>query len=77
MKPIRGEVVSVKMAKAAIVAVRQTKIHPLYKKRITRLRKFHVHDELGTKPGDRVEFLPVRPISKTKKWAVIKILGKK
>jgi len=77
MKPIRGEVISAAMAKTAIIAVKRTKIHPLYKKRITRLTKFHVHDELGVKPGDQVEFLPVKPISKTKKWAVIKILGKK
>lgn len=77
MKPLRGEVVSVKMAKTAVVWVRESKKHPLYRKRITRIKKFHVHDELGVNPGDWVEFMPSRPVSKTKKWVITKALGSK
>lgn len=68
---------SARMTKTAVVAVRRTKIHPLYKKRMTILRKYHVHDEVGVKPGDQVEFVSIKPISKTKKWAINKVIEKK
>lgn len=76
MKTLVGQVLSVRMAKTAVVGVRRTKIHPLYKKRTVIVRKYHVHDELGVKVGDQVEFSAGRPMAKTKKWFIRKILGK-
>lgn len=76
MKTFIGQVVSLKMAKTAVVALRRLKSHPLYRKKVRVLRKFSVHDEMGTKVGDKVEFQGARPISKTKKWRITKILGK-
>ncbi|MDP3888487.1 MAG: 30S ribosomal protein S17 [bacterium] len=76
MKPFKGEVLSIKMAQTAIVGVIKTKIHPLYKKRIRRIKKYHVHDLLGVKVGDKVEFIATKPISKTKKWVITQTVGK-
>lgn len=73
---LKGKVFSVKMNKTAVVEVRRTKIHPLYKKRTSSLSKYHVHDEVGVKIGDVVEFQSTKPISKTKKWAIVKIIKK-
>jgi len=77
MKIFKGKVVSTKMAKTATVLVERIIVHPIYKKRFKRARKFQVHDELGVKVGDRVSFAATRPISKLKKWKIRKILGEK
>lgn len=76
MRVLVGEVVSTKMAKTAIVAVKEIKIHPLYEKRRTVFKKFPVHDEIGVKVGEWVEFRSGRPIAKTKKWVIVRVLGK-
>ena len=76
MKPFKGEVLSVKMSKTAVVGVRRTKIHSLYGKRTSSLRKYHVHDGIGVQIGDSVEFQNTKPISKTKKWAITRIIKK-
>jgi len=68
-----GEVVSDKMAKTIVVKVARTKIHPVYRKRFSVSRKYKVHDEKNEyKVGDVVEFKECRPISKDKRWRVIK-----
>lgn len=69
-----GQVVSVKMAKTAIVSVDRVWQHPLYKKRIKRTKKYACHDELGVKEGDKVVIQECRPMSKTKRWKIIKKL---
>lgn len=74
MKIFTGKVISTKMAKTATVAVTHIVIHPVYKKRQKRIRKYQVHDEAGVKEGDVVKFVASKPYSKTKKW---KILNKK
>lgn len=76
MKPFKGVVTSAKMQKTAVVEIKQTKIHPLYQKRMVKVKRYHVHDELGAKVGDMVEFVGTKPISKTKKWQISKILPK-
>ncbi|OGM10595.1 30S ribosomal protein S17 [Candidatus Woesebacteria bacterium RBG_16_36_11] len=76
MKIFTGKVISTKMAKTATVAVESVVVHPMYKKRFKRIKKFHVHDELGTKEGDTVKFVASKPYSKLKKWKVIKIMEK-
>ena len=75
MKIFKGKVVSTKMAKTATVLVERILIHPIYKKRFKRVRKYQVHDELGVKIGDKVSFVTTRPISKLKKWKIIEVLN--
>jgi len=72
MKILEGVVTSTKMAKTATVLVERFKSHPLYKKRIKVKKKYHAHDEIGVKVGDRVKIQECRPISKTKRWRIIK-----
>ncbi len=77
MKIFTGRVIAVKTAKTATVAVERMTIHPLYKKRFKRTRKYQVHDEIGTKIGDKVKFSGSRPFSKTKKWKIISLVTEK
>lgn len=74
MKKFTGRVSSVKMPKTAVVAVGRIRLHPIYKKRIRRTRKYHAHDEIGVKVGDKVVIQECRPISKTKRWKIVKKL---
>lgn len=76
MKIFTGRVISTKMAKTATIAVERVVIHPLYKKRFIRDRKYQVHDEFGTKIGDIVKFSASRPYSKIKKWKIIEVVKK-
>lgn len=76
MKIFSGKVISTKMSKTATVAVERTVTHPLYKKRFKRVKKYHVHDEIGTKVGDMVRFVASKNYSKLKKWKIIKVIGK-
>lgn len=73
-----GEVISAKMDKTVVVSVPSVKVHPIYKKRYTINTKFKAHDEKkACKRGDKVQIEEGRPLSKTKKWAVKKILEEK
>ncbi|MBI4157688.1 30S ribosomal protein S17 [Candidatus Woesebacteria bacterium] len=76
MKIFTGEVIATKMAKTATVAVSHIVVHPVYKKRQKKTRKYQVHDEIGTKVGDKVKFVATRPYSKTKKWKITERLDK-
>jgi small subunit ribosomal protein S17 len=76
MKKFIGKVVDAKMPKTAKVAVFRLKIHPLYRKRLKVKKVYLVHDELGVKIGDEVKFQGCRPISKSKRWQIIEIVGK-
>jgi len=71
MKIFTGKVISTKMQKTATVAVTNIWIHPVYKKRTRRIKKYHVHDDFGVNVGQQVKFVACRPISKTKKWKII------
>ena len=64
-----GVVTSDKMDKTIVVAVVRKVKHPLYKKYITRTKKFKDHDEQNQcKIGDMIEIIETRPISKDKYW---------
>ena len=76
MKQFVGQVLESKMTKTAKVAVSHLRIHPLYKKRLRIKKTYHVHDEIGAKPGDQVKFQACRPLSKTKKWRIIEVIKK-
>ncbi len=72
-----GTVVSDKMDKTVIVIVERLVKHRLYKKYIRRRSKFAAHDENNTsKVGDKVMIIQSRPLSKTKRWRVSKIVEK-
>ena len=68
MKVFTGYVISKKMDKTATVVVTRVIVHPVYKKRFKRIKKYHVHDEIGAKKGQKVKFVASRPFSKSKKW---------
>jgi len=68
-----GIVISDKMDKTIVVKVNRTKVHPKYKKRYTISDHYKVHDEKNQfKAGDKVNFIECRPLSKDKRWRVIK-----
>jgi len=71
MKIITGTVTSTKMAKTATVTVIRFVAHPLYKKRMKRVKKYQVHDEVGHSVGEIVDFVACAPISKSKKWKIV------
>lgn len=72
-----GTVVSDKMDKTVIVIVERLVKHRLYKKYIRRRSKFAAHDENNTsKIGDKVLIIQSKPLSKTKRWRVSKIVEK-
>jgi small subunit ribosomal protein S17 len=72
-----GVVVSDKMDKTVVVVLRSTVRHPLYGKIQRRTTKVTAHDESNECGiGDRVEIHETRPLSKTKRWRVAKIVEK-
>ena len=72
-----GVVVSDKMDKTIVVAVKDSVQHPLYKKILKRTKKFKFHDENNEAGiGDRVEIMETRKISKQVNWRLVKILEK-
>ena len=75
MKIIIGKVVSKKMRKTATVLVERMVIHPMYKKRFKKVKKYQVHDEFNVEVGQKVKFAASKPYSKTKKWKIIEIVG--
>jgi small subunit ribosomal protein S17 len=74
-KEFVGVVKSDKMDKTIVVAVETKTLHPLYKKYVTRTKKFKAHDESNdAKIGDRVRVVECRPISKEKCWKLATVL---
>ena len=72
-----GVVVSDKMDKTAVVAIKTKVRHPLYGKMVNRTRKFKVHDEENQcGVGDTVKIMETRPISKDKRWRLVEIVEK-
>ena len=72
-----GVVVSDKMDKTVVVAIKTKVRHPLYGKMVNRTRKFKAHDELNECGiGDTVKIMETRPLSKDKRWRVVEILEK-
>ncbi len=70
-----GVVVSNKMDKTAVVAVKWKEKHPIYGKFVNKTRKFHVHDEKNEAGiGDTVRIMETRPLSKTVRWRLTQII---
>ena len=76
-KTMIGQVVSDKMDKTIVVAVKDSYQHPLYKKTMKRTYKLKAHDENNECGiGDTVEVMETRPLSKDKRWRVVEIIEK-
>ena len=72
-----GTVVSDKMDKTMVVAVEDSYQHPLYKKTMKRTYKLKAHDENNECGiGDTVEVMETRPLSKDKRWRLVRIIEK-
>lgn len=72
-----GQVVSDKMDKTIVVAIEDNVKHPLYKKVVKHTERFKAHDENNEcKTGDRVLIMETRPLSRDKRWRLVKVLEK-
>jgi len=70
-----GVVVSDKMDKTIVVKVERQFAHPLYRRTVKRTKKFLAHDEEGTATiGDRVEIVESRPLSRRKRWSLVRVI---
>ena len=76
-RTLLGIVVSDKMEKTITVRVERMFKHPKYHKYIRRHTKYHAHDEKGEAHiGDQVEIMEMRPMSKLKRWRLVKVTAK-
>ena len=70
-----GVVVSDKMDKTIVVAIRDNVKHPLYNKIVKKTYKLKAHDENGDAHiGDTVKVMETRPLSKDKRWRLVEII---
>ncbi len=75
-RKISGQVVSTKMNKTVVVEVERMKEHPKYKRRYKVHKRYKAHDEKGeVRLGNKVEIEECTPISKDKRWKVLKIIS--
>src|SRR5258708_2574556 len=72
---IEGIVKSAKMQKTIIVETNYMQKHAKYGKYVKRYTKYYAHDEKGeAKPGDLVEVVETRPISKQKRYRLVRVI---
>ena len=72
-----GIVSSDKMDKTIVVSIKDSVKHPLYKKVMKRTVKFKAHDENNECGiGDKVEIMETRPLSRDKRWRLVRIIEK-
>ena len=77
MTILAGVVVSNKMDKTIVVAVKTQEKHPIYGKFVKKTTKFVAHDEKNEcSEGDTVRIMETRPLSKTKRWRLVEIVEK-
>ncbi len=70
-----GVVVSNKMEKSMVVAVKRKVKHPIYGKFVNKTTRFVAADDKNeTNPGDTVKIMETRPLSKTKRWRLVEII---
>ncbi len=73
----KGVVTSTKMNKTIIVREDRLEKHAMYEKYMRRSTKYHVHDEANeAQDGDIVEIMATRPISKLKRWRLVKVVDR-
>jgi len=72
-----GRVVSNRMQKTIVVAVKRSLKHPVYQKTIKRTSKLYAHDEKNeSQIGDLVQVMETRPLSRLKRWRLLKVVEK-
>jgi small subunit ribosomal protein S17 len=71
-----GMVVSNKMEKTVVVQISRQVQHGLYGKIVKKSSRFKAHDEQSCDVGDRVEIMETRPISRDKRWRIVRIIEK-
>jgi len=75
-KTREGVVVSDKMTKTRVVVIERVFRHPQYERVITRSKRLKAHDEQNaSKVGDRVLIEETRPLSKEKRWRILRVLA--
>lgn len=75
-KTIIGVVSSISGQKSVKVVIDYKKQHPLYRKEVSRQTVLHAHDEESKcRVGDKVEVMQTRPISRLKRWRVIRVVA--
>ena len=75
-RTVTGKVVSNRMDKSAVVMIERRVKHPVYGKYIRRSTKLHIHDaENACREGDTVTIEQCRPLSRTKSWRLVEIIG--
>jgi len=73
-KTRKGVVVSKSGSKSIVVQTERRRVHPQYSKVVRQFKKFHVHDEENAaKVGDKVEIVECRPLSRLKRWRLVRI----
>jgi len=76
-RTLSGRVISNKMDKTITVAIERLVKHPVYGKYVRRTTKLHAHDENNEcREGDLVTIKPSRPLSKTKSWMLVSVVGR-
>ena len=76
-RTVTGKVVSNKMDKSATVMIERKVKHPVYGKYIRRSTRLHIHDaENACQEGDTVVIEQCRPLSKTKSWRLVEVVGR-
>ncbi len=73
----QGVVVSAAGDKTCVVQIKDRKQHPVYRKMMTSTKKLHAHDEANIAGvGDTVQIMEARPLSKMKRWRLVKVIEK-
>ena len=73
----QGVVISDAGEKTCVVQIKERKQHPVYGKMMTSTKKLHAHDEQNEAGvGDTVQIMETRPLSKLKRWRLLKIVEK-
>jgi small subunit ribosomal protein S17 len=76
-RTVTAKVISSKMDKSATVLIERKVKHPVYGKYIRRSTKLHIHDaDNSCQDGDLVTIEECRPMSKTKSWKLVAVLGR-
>lgn len=75
-KVILGKVLSNKMQKTIVVGVERRFRHPRYGKVVSKMTKLYAHTDQAVDPGDVVALVQTRPLSKLKRWRVIRVIAK-
>lgn len=76
-RTVTGRVVSDRMDKTATVLIERKVKHPVYGKYIRRSTRLHVHDAENTcREGDTVTIEQCRPMSKSKSWRLVEVVGR-